>query len=52
MSKVFNFFQEKQKREERRERLVMPTKDLADYLNFRRVLRADKKLQRKRLRGF
>ena len=52
MSKIFNFFEEKQKREDRRERLVMPTKDLADYLNFRKWFRAEEKLKRKKLRGF
>ena len=39
-NKVICIEKERQKREERRKQLVMPTKDLRDYLDFKNLLRA------------
>ena len=42
---------ERQKREARRARLVMQTKDLQDYLAFRRWFREQEKAKKRKVRG-
>lgn len=41
--KIVCFFQEKEKREKDRQNLVMPTKDLSDYLTFKQWKRECKR---------
>jgi hypothetical protein len=42
MKTVYCIFEEKKKIEDKRKQLVMPTKDLLDYLRFRQLCRSAK----------